>query len=67
MRGVQLQSRALNPRQTNTSLIHFSPKPPVSFTANSSFPRIVSYESYGGSMIWLKHVAAYEHARAGPA
>ena len=46
---------------------YFNPKPPVSVTASSSFPRIVSYESYGGSIIWLKHVAAYEHARAGPA
>ena len=62
--GLRFTSRARIYYVYNT---YFNPKPPVSVTASSSFPRIVSYESYGGSMIWLKHIAAYEHARAGPA
>ena len=57
---------ACNGERASSKSFHLRPNPPVSLIASSSLARIVSMLSYGGSIIWLKHVATCRQARIEP-
>ena len=46
--------------------VHLRPNPPVSLIASVNLERIVSRLSYGGNIIWLKHVDACHQAMMKP-